>query len=69
MTDRIWTPASLWKAALGELELQMTKATFDTWLRGTVAVALDETTITIHCKSTFARFHALPECQSGFAEH
>ncbi len=55
MTDRIWTPASLWKAALGELELQMTKATFDTWLRGTVAVALDETTITIHCKSTFAQ--------------
>ena len=27
------TPEAAWKATLGELELQMTKATFNTWLR------------------------------------
>jgi hypothetical protein len=29
------SPAQLWRKALEQLRLQMTKATFDTWLRGT----------------------------------
>ena len=27
-------PEQVWSAALGELQMQMTQATFDTWLRG-----------------------------------
>ncbi|MCG3140841.1 MAG: Chromosomal replication initiator protein DnaA [Anaerolineae bacterium] len=33
--------AHIWQAALGELQLQMTKATFDTWVKPTFALALD----------------------------
>ena len=33
--------AHVWQAALGELQLQMTKATFDTWVKPTFALALD----------------------------
>lgn len=33
--------AHVWQAALGELQLQMTKATFDTWVKPTFAIAFD----------------------------
>ena len=33
------SPETVWKAALGELEMQMTRATFTTWLQGTRALA------------------------------
>jgi chromosomal replication initiator protein len=33
--------AHVWQAALSELQLQMTKATFDTWVKPTFALALD----------------------------
>lgn len=35
------TPETSWKATLGELELQMTKATFNTWLRGARLLACE----------------------------
>ena len=39
--------ARLWQAALGELELQMTKATFDTWLRDTECIGLENKNVLI----------------------
>lgn len=36
--------ADLWDRALGELKLQMTKATFDTWVRGSRALGWDDAT-------------------------
>ena len=33
------SPETAWKAALGELEMQMTRATFTTWLQGTRALS------------------------------
>ena len=33
--------AHVWQAALSELQMQMTKATFDTWVKPTFAIALD----------------------------
>ena len=48
------TPQSAWKATLGELELQMTKATYGTWLHGTRVVRADDTTIVIGVKSSYA---------------
>lgn len=45
----------LWQAALGELELQMTRATFDTWLRDTKCLGLeDSNTLIIGVKNGYA---------------
>jgi hypothetical protein len=38
----ITDPTALWQSALGDLELQMTRATFDTWLRDTHCTGVDE---------------------------
>ncbi|HID65167.1 MAG TPA: hypothetical protein EYP49_20810 [Anaerolineae bacterium] len=48
-TDRIW------QAALGELKLQMTKATFDTWLANTHLTAADGNAFTIAVPNAFTR--------------
>lgn len=51
------TPQQLWTAALGELELQMTHATFDTWLRDTTCIDVDadnEHTLVIAVKNNHA---------------
>ncbi len=32
----------VWQIALAELELQMTRATFDTWVRPTVSISWDQ---------------------------
>ncbi|HEX2987212.1 MAG TPA: chromosomal replication initiator protein DnaA [Chloroflexota bacterium] len=47
-------PAQLWDAALGELQLQMTKANFDTWLKDTFLVAQEDSHIVIGVGSPFA---------------
>ncbi len=48
-------PSRLWQAALGELELQMTRATFDTWLRDTQCVGYDDDdTLVIAVKNGYA---------------
>ncbi len=44
----------LWKACLGQLQLQTTKANFDTWLKDSAAVSLDGTLLTIEVPSSFA---------------
>jgi len=49
MNDTIWT------TALHELEGSMTRATFDTWLRDSKAVAYhDEHTLTVAVNNTYA---------------
>ena len=45
----------IWQAALGELELQMTRATFDTWLRDTRSIGKEgENTLVIGVKNGYA---------------
>lgn len=44
--DKI-SPHRLWQAALGELELQMTRATFDTWLRDTRCLGTESDNILV----------------------
>lgn len=43
-----------WQAALGELQLQMTRATFDTWLRGSRVISCEDQTFTIFVRHTYA---------------
>ncbi len=42
MTDQSIDAHRVWQAALGELELQMTRATFDTWLRDTECLGIED---------------------------
>ena len=37
----------VWQAALGELELQMTRATFNTWIKPVSAVSWDKDTFVL----------------------
>jgi len=44
-----------WQTTLEQLQLQMTKATFDTWMRHTRVVSRDSNTYTIGVKSDYAK--------------
>ena len=48
------TAEKLWQAALGELQLQMTRATFDTWLRGSRVISCEGCTYTVHVRHAYA---------------
>ena len=45
----------VWSAALGELELQMTQATFDTWLRDSRLLKQEDGTFVIGVKNGYAK--------------
>ena len=45
----------IWHATLGELQLQMTKATFDTWVRPTHAINYDNGAMTVGVHSPYAK--------------
>ena len=48
-------PQRLWQATLGELELKMARATFDTWLRDTHSIGLEnESTLVVGVKNGYA---------------
>jgi len=49
------SPETVWKAALGELEMQMTRATFTTWLQGTRALSWADGEFVIGVRSDFAK--------------
>ena len=45
----------VWQAALGELQLQMTKATFDTWLKDTSVISYEDSTVVIGVSNAYAK--------------
>lgn len=47
--------AQIWQAALGQLQMQMTQATFDTWVKDTRLVAHDEQKLVVGAKSAYAK--------------
>ena len=49
------TANQIWQAALSELQLQMTKATFDTWVKNTCVVECDDGTFVIGAQDAFTR--------------
>lgn len=49
------TPEAAWQATLGELELQMTKATFNTWLKGTRMLACNDHEYVIGVRNDYAK--------------
>ncbi|HOG45498.1 MAG TPA: chromosomal replication initiator protein DnaA [Anaerolineae bacterium] len=44
-----------WQTALGELQLQLTKATFDTWLKDTTGVACEDGVIVVAVRNAYAK--------------
>ncbi len=48
-------PEEVWQATLGELQLKMTRATFDTWLRGTTFLGYEDGTFVIGVPTAFAK--------------
>ena len=58
MKERMVSPLperNIWQAVLGELQLQMTKATFDTWVRNTRLVSCQDDVFVIGAQNEFAR--------------
>ncbi len=49
--------ARLWHAVLGRLELDVSPANFETWLRGTRLLVAGATTLVVEARSTFAANH------------
>ena len=45
----------VWEAAKGELQLQMTQATYDTWIRNTFPIAYEDGTFIIGVHNTYAK--------------
>ncbi len=45
----------IWQTALGELQLQMTRPTFDTWLKNTKAISYEDGTIIIGVHNAYAK--------------
>lgn len=45
----------LWRAAVGQLELELAKPTFDTWLRNTWAVSYEDGVLVIGVQSAYAK--------------
>ncbi|MFN2186445.1 MAG: DnaA ATPase domain-containing protein, partial [Anaerolineae bacterium] len=43
-----------WQATLGELQLQMTRATFDTWLRGSEVISCEDGLYTVYVRHAYA---------------
>ncbi|HUX87146.1 MAG TPA: DnaA/Hda family protein, partial [Chloroflexota bacterium] len=44
----------IWQAALGEMQVQMSRPNFETWLRQAAAVSVDESHFVLRAHSTFA---------------
>ncbi len=48
-------PEQVWQAALGQLQLEMPKTTFDTWVRGTSLVSHDDDAFVVGVGNAYAR--------------
>lgn len=48
------SPQTLWETALGQLELQVTRPNFETWLRNTVGLRLDNNELVVGVPTDFA---------------
>jgi len=48
-------PSTVWRAALDELKLQLTGATFDTWLRRSSAIALEGDMLVVGVQNQYAQ--------------
>ncbi len=48
-------PEQAWQSVLGQLQMEMPRASFDTWVRDTKAISLEDGVITIAARNAYAR--------------
>jgi chromosomal replication initiation ATPase DnaA len=48
-------PSQAWQAALGQLQMEMPKSAFDTWVRNTQFVSFEEKIFTISTQNDYAK--------------
>ena len=48
-----WSPSQLWSTTLGQLEVEIPRPNFETWLRQTSAFSLEKNILTVETPSTF----------------
>ncbi|MCH7706721.1 MAG: hypothetical protein IIB33_06705, partial [Chloroflexi bacterium] len=44
----------IWETTLGQLQLQVPRSSYDTWLKGTVGLTLEDGQLTVGATSPFA---------------
>jgi chromosomal replication initiator protein len=52
---RQMNPIDAWQAAIGQLQMEMSKASFDTWVRNTEMLKFDQGTFTVGVANAYAR--------------
>jgi hypothetical protein len=55
MSQTTLSPEKVWELTLGQLQLQMTQATFDSWVKGSQFISANNGTWQIGVKSAFAK--------------
>ena len=53
--DMTLSPEQAWQSALGQLQMEMPKASFDTWVRDTRLVSYEDGLFTIGVRNAYAR--------------
>ena len=48
-------PEQIWQAALGQLQLEIPKSTFDTWVRGTALLSQDDGAYVVGVNNAYAK--------------
>ena len=48
-------PDQAWQSVLGQLQMEMPRASFDTWVRDTKAISLDDGVMKVGVRNTYAR--------------
>ncbi len=48
-------PEQAWQSVLGQLQMEMPKASFDTWLRDTQPLSYESGTLTVGVRNAYAR--------------
>ena len=49
------TPGQAWQSVLGQLQMEMPRASFDTWVRDTKAIRYGRNALSIGVRNTYAR--------------
>lgn len=50
---KTWTPEHLWEVTLGSLELQVSRPSFSTWLKQTIGISWDGSSLVVGAHSSF----------------
>ena len=53
--DELSASTKAWQSVIGQLQMEMPKASFDTWVRDTKAISLEDGVLTVGVRNAYAR--------------